>query len=72
MKKFLLVLAALMLAAQTVSAQFYDISEDESKDKIEYLAEKGIIKGYDGNMFVPFKNLTRAEAAKILCTALGL
>ena len=45
---------------------------DYAKSAVGYLAEKGIIKGYDGNMFVPFKNLTRAEAAKILCTALGL
>ena len=71
MKKFLLVLAALMLAAQTVSAKFYDISEDEAKDKIEYLAEKGIINGTGDNMYTPERLVTRAEFAAMAVRAMG-
>lgn len=45
---------------------------DYAKSAVEYLAKTGIINGYDGNMFMPLKSITRAEAAKILCSALGL
>lgn len=71
MKKLLLILAAAMIASQTVSAQFYDVSEDESKDKIEYLAEKGIIKGTGENMYTPGRLVTRAEFAAMAVRAMG-
>lgn len=71
MKKLLLILAAAMMASQTVSAQFYDISEDESKAKIEYLAEKGIIKGTGENMYTPGQLVTRAEFAAMAVRAMG-
>ena len=45
---------------------------DYAKPAVYYLSKNGFIKGYNDNTFMPLKNLTRAEAAKILCSVLGL
>lgn len=71
MKKVVAFLTAFTLAAPAAGAQFYDISEDEARDKIEYLAEKGIIEGVGENLYSPQKTVTRAEFAAMAVRALG-
>lgn len=54
---------------------FQDIkSTDEAHDEIEYIFNKGIIKGYDttyGSLYKPNNNVTRSQAAKMLVIATG-
>lgn len=54
---------------------FQDIkSTDEAHDEIEYIFNKGIIKGYDstnGSLYKPSNNVTRSQAAKMLVIATG-
>lgn len=71
MRKFLIFAAVMMIAVQSAAAQFYDISEDESKEKIEYLFEKGIIKGTAENLYTPERLVTRAEFAAMAVRAMG-
>ena len=49
-------------------ADEYDIS-GYAKENIEELFEAGVLNGKGGNMFDPFGNATRAEAAKIIYEA---
>lgn len=71
MKKILVICIVLILTTQVAVAQFYDIASDESKEKIEYLFEKGIIEGVGDNLFNPEKTVTRAEFAAMAVRALG-
>ncbi|KNY26663.1 S-layer homology domain-containing protein [Pseudobacteroides cellulosolvens] len=43
-----------------------------SKDSIISAVELGIIKGYENNTFMPYKHVTRAEAATILENSINI
>ena len=51
---------------------FTDIQTNSEKDKIEALAERGIINGKDENYFEPDSSMTRAEFTTIVVKSLGL
>lgn len=51
---------------------FGDIANHWSKQYMEKLAEKSILGGYEDGTIKPDNNLTRAEAAKIIVSAIGL
>jgi hypothetical protein len=74
LKKFTLILALLVLSSSiTFAGVFPDVPEDHTNYKaIEYLKEKGFIGGYSDLTFKPENKITRAEAVKIMVSALGL
>lgn len=51
---------------------FKDIQNHWAKNDILRLAKKGIIKGYEGGLFKPENNLTRAEFSVIMARILDL
>lgn len=51
---------------------FKDIQNHWAKNDILRLAKKGIIKGYEGGLFKPENNLTRAEFSVIMARILNL
>lgn len=52
---------------------FVDIENVEwAKNSIQYIKEKGWIKGRENNIYAPKENLTRAEFATIICRILEL
>ncbi|EEL13125.1 Uncharacterized cell wall amidase [Bacillus cereus Rock1-15] len=52
--------------------KFPDVSDSAwSKDAIYYLVERNVINGMPDGNFMPYGNLTRAQAAKIIATAIG-
>lgn len=58
---------------QAEAASFPDAALDHwAGEEIRYWAEKGVLNGYQNGFFYPEKNITRAEAAKIIAIALGL
>lgn len=64
-------LLAVYGTSATGNSKFTDDSQiaDYAKNSVAYLADIGVIKGYN-NLFNPKNNLTRAEAATILCNIL--
>lgn len=71
------VLAAGMMAGAMPSAfavgSFSDVKENHwAGSYISVMADRGIIDGYDDGSFMPEKNVTRAEFAKMLSGAAGL
>ncbi len=59
-----------LIALAFASTQFADLPPNHSAyPAVQYLVEKGITKGYDNNMFLPDRGLTRAEALKIILLA---
>ncbi len=57
----------LLIALAFASTQFVDLPPNHSAyPAVQYLVEKNIIKGYDNNVFLPDRGLTRAEALKII------
>lgn len=71
MKKAFIVVALTILSVSTAHAGFDDIPKGIEKDRIEYLAEKGVIKGVSEDKFAPEKNVTRAEFAAMVNRAMG-
>ncbi len=71
MKKILLFLLTVLMMTQTAYAEFNDISDDPAKDKIEYLAQRGIVEGVGDNLFAPQKKVTRAEFVSMINRAMG-
>ncbi|MBM7703979.1 N-acetylmuramoyl-L-alanine amidase [Metabacillus iocasae] len=57
------------------STNFYDVPTNHvGYDEIGYLSSKGIVTGYkgqSGSYFAPQKTVTRAQAAKMILTAIG-
>ena len=52
--------------------KFPDVSDSAwSKDAIYYLVERNVINGMPDGNFMPYGNLTRAQAKKIIATAIG-
>lgn len=65
----LVISAAIMPAAH---AEFNDVdSSYEYRTAINSLASLDVINGYEGNVFKPLNNITRAEFAKMLVCTLG-
>ncbi|WP_455430500.1 fibronectin type III domain-containing protein [Paenibacillus farraposensis] len=54
------------------SNRFEDIDRTFNKDKINELADKGIIKGTSNNLFEPSRPVTRVEFTSMLVRALNL
>ena len=55
------------------AASFKDVSSDNTlSTEIDYLVEKGIIKGYPNGTFKPNDYVTRAQVAVMIIRALGL
>ena len=54
-----------LLLIPLAQAEFSDTEENTYQDSIEYLQEKGVVEGYDGQ-FQPEKQVTRAEFLKML------
>lgn len=78
MKKYLsfLIIASVFMTTFIGSAKaegFKDVSADyQFYEHINYLTEKGVINGYEGNRFAPQEEVTRAAAAVMIARALGL
>ncbi|MGE7883774.1 N-acetylmuramoyl-L-alanine amidase [Bacillus sp. NPDC094077] len=71
------ILAANLLAHPISSLaetkKFPDVSDNAwSKDAIYYLVERNVINGMPDGNFMPQGDLTRAQAAKIIATAIGV
>ncbi len=68
------VLSVWILQIQPVyAASFKDVtSENVLATEIDYLVERGIIKGYPNGMFKPNDYVTKAQVAVMLTRALGL
>ena len=74
MKRLLaMILAAVLLAGMIpfAGAAFTDADKvsDKQKAAVDYVSEKKVITGFPDGSFRPADNLTRAQAAKILCAA---
>lgn len=52
--------------------KFADIKDHWSKEYFEKLIKKGIVGGYEDNTIRPDNRITRAEAAKIIASAINL
>lgn len=74
LKKSAFVLILLVLTSGMVQAgSFPDVAEDHANYKaIEYLKGKGFVGGYSDLTFKPENKINRAEAVKIIVSALGL
>ena len=76
MKKKFIFLAMLILVLTTsivFAKSFSDLPEGHwAYESINEMMEKGILNGYPDGTFLPSKNVTRAEFAKILVLSLEL
>ena len=72
MKKLISLLLVLVLLAGVASAAFTDAAKIDTGylTAVEAMNEKKIITGFEDGSFKPKDTLTRAQAAKILCTML--
>lgn len=65
--------AALLAIATTASAQVASFTDlpagHQAYDAVQYLASRGILKGYDDGSFRPDQKVTRAEALKMIVTS---
>ncbi len=65
-------LIAVMIPLQSVQAvSFSDVRSPILSEAVNYLNEKGIIKGYPDGTFKPDQTINRAEALKIIFESLG-
>ena len=72
MRRAICFLLTLVLLTGMISAAFTDadkITADYST-AVAYMSEKGVIGGFPDGSFKPADTLTRAQAAKIICTVL--
>ena len=72
MKKLISLLLVAVLLLSTVSAAFTDQNEisPEYTEAVDVMNQNGIIAGFTDGTFQPKGTLTRAQAAKIICTML--
>ncbi|MBQ7566498.1 MAG: S-layer homology domain-containing protein [Oscillospiraceae bacterium] len=72
MKKLTALLLALVLLAGMASAAFTDADKitPDYTEAVSYMSEQKIIGGFPDGSFKPADTLTRAQAAKIICTML--
>ena len=70
------VLVVLMLvgfAGPASAAGFTDVNPNHQfKEEIDFLVERKIITGYEGNLFKPQNSVTRGDAALMIARATGL
>ncbi len=68
-------IAVIKDSVEASSVSFHDVSSSHvAYDEIGYLRSKGIVSGYEstsGDYFAPNRSVTRAQAAKMLLTAIG-
>ncbi|WP_157417003.1 N-acetylmuramoyl-L-alanine amidase [Bacillus cereus] len=65
-------LLAYPISSLAETKKFPDVLDSAwSKDAIYYLVERNVINGMPDGNFMPYGNLTRAQAAKIIATAIG-
>lgn len=64
--------AAVTLAFSASAAEVKDISGHWSEEYVEYGIANGYINGYPDGTFLPDKEVTRAEFAKMINSALGI
>lgn len=70
MKKTLIsIVVMLCIVGNGAVFAYSDIHDDNLKEVVNTLSEFGIINGYEDGTFKPMNNITRAEFAKIICTA---
>ncbi|MDD3861521.1 MAG: S-layer homology domain-containing protein [Candidatus Gracilibacteria bacterium] len=56
-----------IISRNVKSSGFADVDDDnEYRDSIMYLASKGVVQGYSDGTFKPTKQVTRAEALKLI------
>ena len=72
MKKLTALLLALILLAGAASAAFTDEKQINTRyrDAVDAMSDLGVIGGFPDGSFKPKDTLTRAQAAKIICTVL--
>lgn len=59
--------------AETASPTFSDVKRNHRYHKqIQYLAGRGIIKGYDNGTFQPYKEITRLQAVQMILNDMGI
>ncbi|SFL85042.1 S-layer homology domain-containing protein [Salibacterium qingdaonense] len=75
-KTYVSITAACVLALSlfSISAKaFDDVNETYwASEEVEYIADQGIINGYEDGSFQPQEDVSRAQTAKMLTEALGL
>ena len=72
MKRIIALLLTVLMLAGVASAAFTDADKigTEYQAAVEAMSEKKIIAGFEDGSFKPRDTLTRAQAAKIICTLL--
>ncbi|MBQ7566497.1 MAG: S-layer homology domain-containing protein, partial [Oscillospiraceae bacterium] len=72
MKKLIALLLALVLLAGAASAAFTDEKSVNTRyrEAVTAMSDLGVIGGFPDGSFKPKDTLTRAQAAKIICTVL--
>ena len=70
MRKAICFLLVFVLLAGAASAAFTDESKitADFTTAVAYMSKKGVIGGFPDGSFKPADTLTRAQAAKIICT----
>jgi hypothetical protein len=66
--------ASAIVPVASASTDFADSSSIDSwaKDSVDFVVERGLMKGVDGNKFDPKGYFTRAQAAQVIVNYLGL
>ena len=64
---------SVFLTLPVYAGSYPDVAEDhENFDAIEYLDDNEIVNGYEDGTFGPNNSVTRAEAMKIILSALNI
>lgn len=74
MKKFLCLFTCMIICLSTTvfaSTTLTDIKGEKYEDAVEKLVYFGIVNGYEGNVYMPENDVTRAELSKMIVLALG-
>jgi hypothetical protein len=68
MRARILLFGSLMLAAMPAYAETFDDVDNDHRyyDAIEFVADEGIVQGYDNDDYQPERNINRAEFLKIV------
>lgn len=69
---FIILSVVLSNSIPVIAQSFSDIKGHWAEEEINKGASRGYISGYDDGSFMPDKNVTRAEFAKIITEAFGL
>ena len=69
MKKLIFALCAWFLLANFVFADFADTNNSKFATAIEFYRDKGVLKGYEGNVYRPNELVDRAAFVKVVITS---